>query len=263
VFVAQTARGDSESDDTMSVRVLSLVWEGYPGDSSVELLALLALADWSDDEGRSFPSIAAISRKCRIKSRQSQRLIHRLIDVGLVSVTENAHGGKPGSSRRYRINLDLLTGVKNDRGVKNDADGCHLRRERGGQNDTLYVSDTSITVKEVAQALPASSKKSKSGTTTITLKVFLEDCQANGIKPIPDDDPVLDYAKKVGIDHDMLLIGWKEFKAAFLSTEKRQKDWRAHFRNSVRRNWYKLWFLKEGESAQWTTAGEQARRAAA
>ena len=37
----------------MSIRVMSAVWDGYPG-GGTELLALLALADWSDDNGRCY-----------------------------------------------------------------------------------------------------------------------------------------------------------------------------------------------------------------
>ena len=40
----------------MSIQIINKVWEGFPG-SGAELLALLALADWSDDEGRCFPSM--------------------------------------------------------------------------------------------------------------------------------------------------------------------------------------------------------------
>ena len=98
----------------MSIKVMSKVWEGYPGDSYQELLMLLALADWSDDEGRCYPSIAAIGRKCRVQARQARRHVHSLIDLGLVSVTENTNGGKPGTTRRYRINIDRLTGVIKD-----------------------------------------------------------------------------------------------------------------------------------------------------
>ena len=57
----------------MSVRVMSLVWDGYPGGGS-ELLALLALADWSDDDGRCYPSMASIGRKTRLSEKQARRL---------------------------------------------------------------------------------------------------------------------------------------------------------------------------------------------
>mgnify|MGYP001767140498 CR=1 FL=1 len=95
------------------------------------------------------------------------------------------------------------------------------------------------------------------------MQAFLAACKASGETPIPADDLIHDYAEKVGIDQDMLATAWQEFKDRFLPTAKRQRDWRAHFRNAVRRNWFGLWFLKEGEAARWTTAGEQARRAAA
>ena len=260
----------------MAVKVLAKVWDGYP-DGGSELLALLALADWSDDEGRCWPSIAAIAKKTRLERRQAQRVIHRLIYDGYVVVTRNETGGAPGSTRQYRIILSRLTGVSHDTptgvandtgvlrdtGVTEDVDGCHPRRETGVSHDTQTVSEPSVHVntREQARTLPPADLKNKKSDTT--LAKFTEACKTSGEKPIPDDDPVFDYAEKVGIDHEMLACAWAEFKARYLPTAKRQKDWRAHFRNAVRRNWYGLWFLKEGERARWTTAGEQARREAA
>jgi hypothetical protein len=260
----------------MAVRVISKVWEGYPGGGS-ELLALLALADWSDDDGRCWPSIASVSKKTRLERRQAQRVIHRLIDAGYVVVTGNETGGAPGSTRQYRIVLSKLTGVSHDTptgvakdtgvlrdtGVTGDADGCHPRRETGVSHDTQTVSEPSVHVNTREQARSDSSASSKTKKPDTTLAKFIEACKTAGEKPIPDDDPVFEYAEKVGIDHDMLACAWVEFKSRYLPTTKRQKDWRAHFRNAVRCNWYKLWYIKEGEAARWTTAGEQARREAA
>lgn len=242
----------------MSVKVLSKVWEGYPGGGS-ELLVLLALADWSDDAGKCWPAIASIGRKSRLSPDQARRVTHRLIDAGFLQVTEGKDGG--GSSRRYKIQLDKLTPCV-------DATPC--AHARGGadatpplapmQGDPLHsyasrtVIDTPLTTKKAS-----SRKKSK-----ITLKQFLEACRENSEQAIPEKDPIFEYAKTVGLDVEMIAICWQEFKAAYLQADsKSQKDWRQHFRNAVRRNWYKLWFLKEGEVAQWTSVGEQARRASA
>jgi len=90
----------------MSIRVMTLVWDGYPGGGS-ELLALLALADWSDDEGRCFPSMASIGRKTRLSEKQARRVVHNLEETGFVRVTGGQSGG--GMSRRYQIALDQLT----------------------------------------------------------------------------------------------------------------------------------------------------------
>lgn len=135
----------------MSVRVLTKVWDGYPGGGS-ELLTLLALADWSDDDGHCFPSIRKIAEKVRLKERQAQRVVHSLIAAGFVEVIGNELGGPPGSSRRYCLNLSRLTGVSHDTpagvvevtpiartGVIQDGDGCHPRRETGVSHDTLTV----------------------------------------------------------------------------------------------------------------------------
>lgn len=90
----------------MAVRVISMVWDGYPGGGS-DLLALLALADWSDDEGRCFPAIASISKKTRLSEKQARRVVHNLIETGFLYVTAGVDGG--GMSRRYQIALDRLT----------------------------------------------------------------------------------------------------------------------------------------------------------
>lgn len=258
----------------MAVRVLSMVWDGYPGGGS-DLLAILALADWSDDDGRCWPSMAAIARKTRLSRSQAQRIVHQLIDDGFLSVTGNETGGAPGSTRQYQINLPKLTGrtdatptgrmdatgSAHATGRTHAQDGSHGCAETGRTHATQTVIEPSITVSTREQARSSSSGEGKKRN-AITLKAFLDNCMESGEQAIPAGDPIFEYAEKVGINGDMLAAAWAEFKAAYLTTGK-QKDWRAHFRNAVRRNWYKLWYLKEGEPAGWTTAGEQARRNAA
>ena len=91
----------------------------------------------------------------------------------------------------------------------------------------------------------------------VSLATFIAECRQKGERPIPDTDPVFDYCQTVGIDRDILLLHWREFKAR-RAEGKRQRDWRQTFRNSVRDNWFRLWFLKPGEGAQLTTQGLQA-----
>lgn len=85
----------------------------------------------------------------------------------------------------------------------------------------------------------------------------------SGEQAIHADDPIFEYAKTVGIDEEMLAVAWAEFKTYWLSSGKRRKDWRETYRNAIRQNRARLWFIREGEQAQWSTIGEQARRAAA
>lgn len=140
----------------MSVRVLSKVWDGYPG-GGTDLLALLALADWSDDEGRCYPSIKSIAKKIRLKERQAQRAVNKLINDGFVKILSNKFGGAPGSTRNYQIIIGSLTGVVDDTpkpetGVMQDADGCHIAPETGVTDDTQTVREPSITVRQTTKA---------------------------------------------------------------------------------------------------------------
>jgi hypothetical protein len=91
----------------MSIKLMAMVW-----DSSIQTsqkMALLAMCDWADDEGGSvYPSIAKLAKRISCSERQAQRIVHGLIDDGLVAVVGNALGGVPGQSRQYRINVKAL-----------------------------------------------------------------------------------------------------------------------------------------------------------
>lgn len=92
----------------MSVKVMSLVWENFNRGGS-EKLAMLALADWCNDEGGSLhPSISGISKKINVSESQARRIIHKFIDEGYLTVIANHDGGNPGQSRHYKLNVNLL-----------------------------------------------------------------------------------------------------------------------------------------------------------
>lgn len=89
----------------MSVAVMSDVWAGYPGGGS-ELLTLLALADYGNDDGLSIhPSIEALARKVRISESRVRRILRELEAQNLLMVVGNHAGGTPGTTRQYRLNV--------------------------------------------------------------------------------------------------------------------------------------------------------------
>lgn len=139
----------------MSIKVSSLIWDKWPNGGS-EMLCVLALSDWCNDEGGSlYPSINTLARKMRVSDRQAQRILHGLIDQGFVSVIGNKHGGAPGSTRQYHLNVPKIAQlpdygskeVTGDAGVTpdietgdtSDVDGCHGRRETGDTDVTQDV----------------------------------------------------------------------------------------------------------------------------
>lgn len=151
----------------MSIRVMSAVWDRFPGAGS-ELLALLAMADWSDDEGRCYPSMSSIAKKTRLSRSQAQRVIHQLIATGYLTVTGNETGGAPGSTRQYRIKLNRLTGSTHATGSVDATgsthaqEGSHPCGETGSTHATQTVIEPSMNrqvPKTGAFAAPAISEK--------------------------------------------------------------------------------------------------------
>lgn len=79
---------------------------------------------------------------------------------------------------------------------------------------------------------------------------------------IPETDPIFDYANKAGIPIEFLELSWKRFCEDMRDRGKKQKNWRQHYRNAVKGNWYKLWWF-DGDTCRLTTTGLQTQRAAA
>ena len=92
----------------MSIKAMTLVWENFSRGGS-EKLAMLALADWCNDEGLSLhPSINGIARKINVSESQARRILHKFIDEGYLSVVGNHNGGSPGKTRQYKLHMNML-----------------------------------------------------------------------------------------------------------------------------------------------------------
>lgn len=86
------------------------VWENGP-DQHGELIVLLAIADWADDYGVAWPSMARLAEKARCDRRTAQRIVRRLEDKGYLSTALGGiREGDRRVSNRYSINLSQLRG---------------------------------------------------------------------------------------------------------------------------------------------------------
>ncbi|SMP71836.1 replication protein [Noviherbaspirillum suwonense] len=76
---------------------------------------------------------------------------------------------------------------------------------------------------------------------------WIAETKEQGIKPIPEDHSVFTYAEKIALPIDYVRLCWLEFKTEHAgNTEKTQRDWPKAFSNYVRKNYYRLWFGKDG-----------------
>ncbi|WP_412478968.1 hypothetical protein [Azonexus sp. IMCC34839] len=87
----------------MSVRTLSKALNSS-GTTGAARLALIALSDWSDDNGHVLASLRNIAEKCRISENQARCAISALTRDRFISTEDAA----PGDSEMYRINLAKL-----------------------------------------------------------------------------------------------------------------------------------------------------------
>lgn len=87
----------------MSIRVMSRVWE-HSQHGGTELLLLLAVSDFANDDGIAWPSVARLAQKVRMSERGTQYIIQRTIDSGELLV-------KQGTGRRNTSTYAVLTGL--------------------------------------------------------------------------------------------------------------------------------------------------------
>lgn len=80
---------------------------------------------------------------------------------------------------------------------------------------------------------------------------------------VPADDPIFDWAGKVGLPREWIALAWWAFEGRYTGdgqgAAKTYTDWRATFRNAVREDWLKLWRMGP-DGYLLTTAGQQAQR---
>jgi hypothetical protein len=219
-----------------------------------------------------WPSRQAIANRCGMHLSNISTATSALVRLGWLT-----KDGKGGHSKATRYTITVPDTVAQSATVADAATVAQQAIRTVAHSATRLPVAHSATRKEVnqehtngtyqareqARSSPVVSKSKKAET---TLAKFLETCKVGSEKPIPDDDPVFDYADDVGISGEMVEVAWAEFKSYWLTGEgkqKRKKDWRLTFLNAIKQNRSRLWYIKQGESACWTTVGEQARRAAA
>ena len=77
-----------------------MVWDDARTQAHSELLVLLALADWANDDGYCWPTISALAAKARLSERAVQQILGRLTATGRI---RRMSGGGRGRANRYQV----------------------------------------------------------------------------------------------------------------------------------------------------------------
>ncbi len=206
----------------MSIKVMSLVWDNFNRGGS-EKLAMLALADWCNDQGGSlYPSISGVAKKINVSESQARRIMHGFIKEGYLSVIANHMGGNPGQTRHYKLDVERLstpgvdatpsTSATPSMDARDPLHGCALPLAPMTPEPSLSINKHHISDK------PSKSKKS-----------FTE---------FPDSFSVtqdmFDWATGEGVPDGLVKLETQKFKDYALSKAVKYKDWLAAWRNWMR-----------------------------
>lgn len=116
----------------MSIKIMSDVWANGP-EQQGELLVLLVLSDYANDDGECWPAVESIAQKARITARSVRRILRNLEENGYIQTSANR--GR-NHTNLYLICLEALK------------TGQYVPPDISDQNRTLTTKNrTSATVK--------------------------------------------------------------------------------------------------------------------
>lgn len=239
----------------------------------------LLLDHYYQTGGKLMANAIALLRVCRAQTDDERAAVQSVIDqffylgedglyhnkradkeMGVAANVSAARSqaGKAGAEKRWKNGKEIANAMANDM-ANAMASGQQTGWQIDAQPQPQPHINTPIPPKgdSPTEIDKQKRKRAKAGE---TLQAFLERCKTEGTKPIPQDDSIFTYAQDVGLTEDMLVLCWFTFKIRYLKTDKTQKDWRGHYRNAVKRNWFKLWFIGNDGAVGLTTAGQQAQR---
>ena len=98
----------------MSVRTMARVWE-QSQHAGTNLLMLLAIADFADDDGQAYPAVPTLALKCRMTARNANLILSVLRKSGELIVRQNEG---PKGTNKYLIPLKPASPLKGSSPLK-------------------------------------------------------------------------------------------------------------------------------------------------
>jgi len=212
-------------------------------------------------------TVAQIARLVSVPPKECEKLLAELSSAGVTSVSD---AGAIYSRRMVRDeelrNIRAAGGIAGAehgaKGAEHGIKGGRPKAVRGVLKPPIEPPPSSSSSSSASTNTPISPQGGKRSA-AVSLTAWLDDLKARGEKPIPEADLVFTYANEVGIPSEFLRLAWLEFRHRYSQPDtKHYLNWRSVFRNAVRANWLKLWYL-DGASNTYalTTVGHQAQRA--
>lgn len=144
----------------MSIKVMTSVWE-HSRQSAGSLLVLLAMADYADDVGYCWPSVAMLATKARLSERQVQYVLRALVETLEIRMVE------AGGGRWKRNHYQVL--VRNGAKTAPLSETVQLATGNGAIHDTKTVQPTApLSVIGDPSVEPSEKKSTRKRITEVT-----------------------------------------------------------------------------------------------
>ncbi len=90
----------------MSVKLMAKAWD--TDQKGNDLLVLLALCDFANDDGELFPSLATISKKAKVGATTLKYILRAYEDIGVITREKRKRENGSDTSNFYKINTLLI-----------------------------------------------------------------------------------------------------------------------------------------------------------
>lgn len=179
-----------------------------------------------------------------------KRSMNTLKDLAFIDVQQLSNDGRDRTNY-YTINQDKVRAEEALLlGSNRPMHQVNLTSSTG--SNWSHPNRTETTTKTTEPRKRVSSAKT-------TLSQYLEQCQEEGRKPIPDDHCSRRYAADAGISPEMIALAWFSFVDTYrdgTGKAKKYADWGLAFNNAVKGNWAKLWYVaRDSGTVNWTSEG--------
>lgn len=232
------------------------------GFSQRQMAVLLAVLRKTYGYGKKEDDMSAsqIGDLCNIKRNHVTETIGQLVNLNVLTKKQGNYGLILGVNKSYKEwgSCSPKSGLVPNQDSPNSglAKVVPIRdagSPKSGQGDSPKSGHTK-------ENLSKENQQKKDSRSDTCFADWIEQVKVEGKKPIPEDHEVFRYAESIDLPIEFVRLCWMEFKTTFGDNRKKKyTDWAKTFSNYVRKNYFRLWFEKDG-NWQLTTAGIQLQK---
>ena len=127
----------------MSIRIMSQVWNMEIEDSTTKL-TLMALADFSDDEGYCYPSYEVLAKKISKSKRTAIRSVEKLAELGFLQKEKRELNDGTSRTNLYKIVSENERVTQTHPMMTNEKEAVTYMTSHSGTDDTRVVTNVSL-----------------------------------------------------------------------------------------------------------------------